>query len=222
MNRVILMGRLTKDPDMRFSSQTNNAICRFALAVDRRFAKPGEEREADFFNIVAFGKTGEFCGKYFQKGMRVLVSGRLQNNNWEDQQGVKHYSTEVIADEAHFADSKGAGMGGAQETGAFGGGMPWNPGGSQTSQNPGSQAARRDMPPVFGSNAPFASPASPAVAPAAGSTAASGAVPAQAAGSAAGSATASAAASARDLQTGNTDGEEDGYFPMEDDDQLPF
>lgn len=107
MNRVILMGRLTRDPDSRYFAQdSNNMLCKFSLAVNRRFAKQGDEKTADFFNIVTFGKTAEFCSKYFQKGMQVLVTGRLQNSTWDDQQGVKHYSTEVVADEVYFADSK--------------------------------------------------------------------------------------------------------------------
>lgn len=113
MNKVILMGRLTKDPEIRYSTNgSNTAVCRFSLAVDRRFQKVGEERQADFINVVAFGKTGEFCSKYFTKGVRMAVVGALQTRTWDDPEGKKHYSTEVIAEEAHFADSK-TGQGGA-------------------------------------------------------------------------------------------------------------
>ncbi len=107
MNKAILMGRLTREPELRYSTSGNNtAVCRFSIAVDRRFQKPGEERQADFIPIVAFGKTGEFCGKYFTKGMRVAIVGTIQTRTWDDAEGKKHYTTEVIVDEAHFADGK--------------------------------------------------------------------------------------------------------------------
>ena len=106
MNKVILMGRLTKDPEVRYTQTNNTLVASFSLAVNRRFAKQGEERQADFVNIVAWNKTGEFCSKYFKKGQQVGVIGRLQTRNWEDDKGQKHYITEVIAEEAYFADSK--------------------------------------------------------------------------------------------------------------------
>ena len=106
MNKVILMGRLTRDPEVRYT-QTNNAlVASFSLAVNRRFAKPGEERQADFINISAWGKTGEFCSKYFKKGQQVGIIGRIQTRSWDDEKGQKHYATEVYAEEAYFADSK--------------------------------------------------------------------------------------------------------------------
>ena len=106
MNKVILMGRLTKDPEVRYAQTNNTAITTFTLAVNRRFAKEGDEKTADFISIIAFGKTGEFCAKYFQKGQQVAVIGRIQTRNWDDDNGQKHYATEVIAEEAYFADSK--------------------------------------------------------------------------------------------------------------------
>ena len=106
MNKLILMGRLTKDPEVRYTQTNNTLVASFSLAVNRRFAKQGEERQADFVNIVAWNKTGEFCSKYFKKGQQVGVIGRLQTRNWEDEKGQKHYVTEVIAEEAYFADSK--------------------------------------------------------------------------------------------------------------------
>lgn len=106
MNKVILMGRLTKDPELRYTSVNNTAVCSFSLAVDRRFSKPGEEKQADFFNIVAWRKQAEFCGKYFTKGLKVVVVGSLQNRSWDDNEGKKHYITEVIADEVYFAESR--------------------------------------------------------------------------------------------------------------------
>ena len=99
------MGRLTKDPDIK-CTQSNTQVASFSLAVNRRFAKQGEERQADFINIVAWSKTAEFVSKYFRKGQQVGIIGRLQTRNWEDEQGQKHYVTEVVAEEAYFADSK--------------------------------------------------------------------------------------------------------------------
>ena len=106
MNKVILMGRLTRDPEVRYTQTNNTVVASFSLAVNRRFVRQGEERQADFINIVAWSKLGEFCSKYFKKGQQVGVIGRLQVRNWEDEQGQKHYVTEVVAEEAYFADSK--------------------------------------------------------------------------------------------------------------------
>ena len=106
MNKVILMGRLTKDPEVRYTQTNNTLVATFSLAVNRRFTKAGEERQADFINIVAWNKTGEFCSKYFKKGQQVGIIGRIQTRNWEDENKVKHYITEVVAEEAYFADSK--------------------------------------------------------------------------------------------------------------------
>lgn len=106
MNKVILLGRLTKDVDVKYTQTTNIMIASFSLAINRRFIKQGEERQADFFNVTAFGKTGEFCSKYFSKGQQVAIIGRLQTRNWQDDQGQKHYATDIIAEECYFADSK--------------------------------------------------------------------------------------------------------------------
>lgn len=100
------MGRLTKDPELRYTSNTNTAVCNYTLAVDRRFTRQGEEKQADFIPIVVWGKTAEFCSRYFQKGQQVAVVGRIQTRTWDDSEGKRHYVTEVIADEAYFADSK--------------------------------------------------------------------------------------------------------------------
>ena len=106
MNKVILMGRLTRDPEVRYSqSATPVAVAKYGLAVKRQFARQGEQ-DVDFFNIVSFGKAGEFAEKFFRKGQMVAVSGRLQVNTWEDQQKVKHTSVDVVAEEQHFAESK--------------------------------------------------------------------------------------------------------------------
>ena len=106
MNKVILMGRLTRDPEVRYTQANNTLVASFSLAVNRRFVRPGEERQADFINIVAWSKLGEFCSKYFKKGQQVGVIGRIQTRTWDDDQGNKHYVTEVVAEEAYFADSK--------------------------------------------------------------------------------------------------------------------
>ncbi|HHW31341.1 MAG TPA: single-stranded DNA-binding protein [Clostridiaceae bacterium] len=106
MNKVILMGRLTKDPELRFTSVNNIPVCTFTLAVNRRFVRQGEERQADFIPVVVWNKLAEFCQKYFQKGQQVSIVGRIQTRSWEDNEGKKHYVTEVIAEEAYFADSK--------------------------------------------------------------------------------------------------------------------
>ena len=106
MNKVILMGRLTRDPEVRYTQTNNTLVASFSLAINRRFVRPGEERQADFINIVAWSKLGEFCSKYFRKGQQVSIVGRLQTRTWDDEQGQKHYVTEVIAEEAYFAESK--------------------------------------------------------------------------------------------------------------------
>lgn len=101
MNKVILMGRLTKDPEVRYINNNNTAVCNFTLAVDRKFQK-----ETDFIPIVAWNKLAEFCGKYFTKGMRVAIVGSIQTRTWDDKKGNKHYTIEILAKEAYFADSK--------------------------------------------------------------------------------------------------------------------
>lgn len=105
MNKVILMGRLTKDPELRYTSGNNTAVASFTLAVNRRMAKEGQQK-VDFINIVAWKSTAEFASKYFAKGQQVAVVGRLQTRTWEDNEARKHYVTEVVADETYFAGSK--------------------------------------------------------------------------------------------------------------------
>lgn len=104
MNKVIMLGRLSSDTELR-TTQSGTAVCKFSIAVDRP-AKQGEERQTDFFRITAWGKTGEFVNTYFEKGQRILIEGRLQNNNYEDKNGIKHYSNDVIAEKVYFADGK--------------------------------------------------------------------------------------------------------------------
>ena len=106
MNKVILMGRLTRDPEVRYSQGENSlAIARYSLAVDRRFKRDGEAT-ADFINCVVFGKSAEFSEKYFRQGMRVVVSGRIQTGSYTNKEGVKVYTTEVVVEEQEFAESK--------------------------------------------------------------------------------------------------------------------
>lgn len=105
MNKVILIGRLTRDPEVRAAN--NTTIARFTLAVDRRFKQDGGQA-ADFPSIVAFGKTAEFISKYFYKGMKIALEGRIQTGDYTDKDGVKHYTTDVIAEQVEFAESKKA------------------------------------------------------------------------------------------------------------------
>lgn len=108
MNKVILMGRLAREPEVRYSQGTEPlAIARYTLAVNRRFKRQGDP-EADFINCVAFGKKGEFAEKYFKKGQMVSVVGRLQVRSWDDNEGKKRWSTDVIVEEQYFAESKAA------------------------------------------------------------------------------------------------------------------
>ena len=106
MNKVILLGRLTRDPETRYTQTSNMQVTSFTRAVNRRFVKQGEERQADFINCVAWNKTAEFVSKYFKKGQQVGIIGRIQTRNYDDEQGIKHYVTEIIAEEVYFAGDK--------------------------------------------------------------------------------------------------------------------
>ena len=108
LNKVILMGNLTKDPEYK-TTPSGVGVTTFTVAVGRRFAKQGDEVTADFFNVVAWRNTAEFVSKYFNKGRAIVVVGSLQNRNWTDQNGQKHYITEVVADECYFAGNSGNG-----------------------------------------------------------------------------------------------------------------
>ena len=109
MNKAILIGRLTKEPETRYTQTNNIQVTSFTLAVNRRFAKKGEQ-QADFINVVSWNKTAEFVSKYFKKGQQVAIVGRIQTRNYDDNNGAKHYVTEVIAEEVYFADSKKEGQ----------------------------------------------------------------------------------------------------------------
>lgn len=106
MNNLVMMGRLTKPAEVRYTSGENPmAIASFSIAVDRRFKRQGQP-EADFFNCIAFRKTAEFIEKYLSKGSKVVIQGELQNNNWTDRDGKKHYSDHIIVNQIEFAESK--------------------------------------------------------------------------------------------------------------------
>ena len=106
MNKVILMGRLTRDPEVRYSQgEKSTCIANYTLAVDRRFKKEGEQA-ADFINCVAFGKPGEFAEKHFSKVMKILISGRIQTGSYTNRDGQKVYTTNVVVEDQEFAESK--------------------------------------------------------------------------------------------------------------------
>lgn len=107
MNKWIASGRLTRDPEVRYGGANNTAIARFSLAVDRKYKKDNQPT-ADFFNCVAFGKTGEFVDKYFKKGTKIVVEGEMQNDNYKDKDGLMHYGTSVVIGSIEFAESKRA------------------------------------------------------------------------------------------------------------------
>jgi len=109
MNKSILIGRLVRDPEVRYA-QNGNATCiaRYTLAVDRRFKKEGEQ-EADFISCIAFGKAGEFAEKYFKKGTKIAITGRIQTGSYTNKDGQKVYTTDIVVEEQEFAESKGSG-----------------------------------------------------------------------------------------------------------------
>jgi single-strand DNA-binding protein len=117
MNKVILCGRLTRDPEVRYSQGAEPmAIARYTLAVDRRRAKSNDpnEQTADFISIVAFGKSGEFAEKYLKKGTKMLITGRIQTGSYTNKDGVKVYTTEVVVEDQEFAESKNSASNGTQ------------------------------------------------------------------------------------------------------------
>ena len=121
MNKVILMGRLTRDPDIRYSQGENStAVARYTLAVDRRFRRDGEQT-ADFISCVAFGRSAEFAEKYFHQGIKIAVTGRIQTGSYTNRDGVKVYTTDIIVEDQEFAESKNAG---GENAGSMGGYAP--------------------------------------------------------------------------------------------------
>lgn len=166
-NRVILMGRLTADPELR-QTQSGISMCRFSIAVDRSFARQGEEKQTDFFNVVCWRQQAEFVSKYFSKGRVIHVEGKVQNDNYTDQNGIKHYSVSIVADNIAFCGDKRQDTGGGYTAPAgnyggqpqqgnyqqYGGNAPYNGGGqpSRQPQNtpaaPAQTAANRSPQPI--------------------------------------------------------------------------
>lgn len=115
MNKVILMGRLTRDPEVRYSQSGDGqiAIARYTLAVDRRFRREGDSQTADFISCTAFGRQGEFAEKYLHQGTKVVVEGRIQTGSYTNKEGQKVYTTDVVVENSEFAESKANSAGGA-------------------------------------------------------------------------------------------------------------
>ena len=110
MNKVILMGRLTRDPDVRYSAGENStAVARYTLAVDRRFRRDSDSATADFIGCVAFGRQAEFAEKYLRQGTKIAITGRIQTGSYTNREGQKVYTTDVVVEEQEFAESKNAG-----------------------------------------------------------------------------------------------------------------
>ena len=123
MNRVVLMGRLTRDPEVRYSQGENSmAIARYTLAVDRRRSRNNnDENSADFISCVAFGRSGEFAEKYLHKGTKICVSGRIQTGSYTNKDGQKVYTTEVVVEDQEFAESKNSDSSAGYQSSGFGG-----------------------------------------------------------------------------------------------------
>ena len=159
-NRVILMGRLTKDPELR-TTQSGISMCRITVAVDRSFARQGEERQADFLDVVCWRQTAEFVCKYFTKGRMIHIEGKIQNDNYTDQNGNKVYRNSIVADNVAFcgdkrADNGSGNYGGGQYGGGnYGGGNSYgNGGGQQYQQNPAPQRPAAPAPQAAVNQAP--------------------------------------------------------------------
>ncbi len=121
MNKVILMGRLTRDPEVRYSAgESSTAVARYTLAVDRRYRRDGSDQTADFIGCVAFGRSAEFAEKYLRQGTKICVTGRIQTGSYTNRDGQKVYTTDVVVEDQEFAESKAASSGG-------GGGMAYQP-----------------------------------------------------------------------------------------------
>ncbi len=122
MNKVVLMGRLTRNPEVRYSQgERAMAVARYTLAVNRRFKREGDQ-DADFISCVAFGRQGEFAEKYLKQGMRIVISGRIQTGSYTNRDGVKVYTTDVVVEEQDFCESKNANQGGGYMDNGYQGG----------------------------------------------------------------------------------------------------
>ena len=142
MNKVILMGRLTRDPEVRYSQGGENslAIARYTLAVDRRFKRNGDDQTADFIGCVAFGRNAEFAEKYFHQGMKVVVTGRIQTGSYVNKDGQKVYTTDVVVEDQEFAESKASSM----ANGSNGGYSDYQPSAPAPAAKPAPSAAVGD------------------------------------------------------------------------------
>ena len=137
MNKVILMGRLTRDPGIQYSQDSTTAVARYTLAVDRRYKKEGDQQTADFISCVCFGKNAEFAEKYLHQGTKIVVCGRIQTGSFINRQGQKVYTTDVVVEEHDFAESKASAAGNqgsqnsqnTQQGNASGSSMPTDPDG---------------------------------------------------------------------------------------------
>ncbi|MBE7062488.1 MAG: single-stranded DNA-binding protein [Ruminococcaceae bacterium] len=138
MNKAILVGRLTKDPELR-STQSGVSVVSFSVAVTRSYARQGEERQTDFINCVAFRNTADFISRYFSKGSMIGVDGSIQTRTWDDQEGKRHWVTEVMVNEAHFVESK-------RDSAAAGGTMAPVGGGADLPMEFGPDATDDDLP----------------------------------------------------------------------------
>ncbi len=137
LNKAILVGRLTKDPELR-STQSGVSVATFTVAVTRSYARQGEERQTDFINCVAFRNTADFISRYFAKGNMIGVDGAIQTRTWDDQEGKRHWVTEVIVNEAHFVESK--------KDSTAGGGGAFSGGGAELPMEFGPDATDDDLP----------------------------------------------------------------------------
>ena len=141
MNKTILMGRLTKDPEVRYAaSDSGMCIARYTIAVDRRRAASNDGQSADFINCVAFGKTGEFAEKYFRKGTKILITGRIQTGSYTNREGQKVYTTDVVVEDQEFAESKASSM----ANGSNGGYSDYQPAAPAPAAKPAPSAAVGD------------------------------------------------------------------------------
>ncbi len=133
MNKVILMGRLTRDPEVRYSQGENaTAIARYTLAVDRRFNRNGDENSADFIGCVAFGRNAEFAEKYLHKGTKIALTGRIQTGSYTNRDGVRVYTTDVVVEDQEFAESKNSANNAGYNNGGYqNGGFAEGPSGQQ-------------------------------------------------------------------------------------------
>ena len=162
MNKVILMGRLTRDPEVRYTTGDNQmAIARYTLAVDRRFSRGGNNdgNNADFIPCVVFGKSAEFTEKYLKKGTKIAVTGRIQTGSYTNRDGVKVYTTEVVVEDQEFAESKNAASGSGNFSGYNGGNGGYNGSGNSGYNNGGNGGYRGGANQAPRDNAPAPAPA---------------------------------------------------------------